>query len=45
MWPFFCLTRIETVEVVQRVRRRDRRHVSPDQGCGLFQLLLPSASD
>ena len=37
---------IETVEIIQaRYVACDRRNVSPDQGCGLFQLFLPSASD
>src|ERR1700674_536835 len=37
---------IEAVQIIQaRYVARDRRNVSPDQGCGLFQLSLSSASD
>src|SRR5271166_5988974 len=37
---------IEPVQVLQaRYIARDRGDISPDQGCGLFQLFLSSASD
>src|SRR5215475_10992119 len=37
---------IEPVQIFQaRYVARDRRDVSPDKGCGLFQLFLSSASD
>ena len=37
---------IEPVQIFQaRHVARDRRNVSPDKGCGLFQLFLSSASD
>ena len=37
---------IEPVQILQaRYVAHDRRDVSPDQGCGLFQLFLSSASD
>src|SRR5579872_943057 len=38
--------RIEPVQVLQaRDVARDRRHVSPDKRCGLFQFFLTSASN
>src|SRR6202041_3023673 len=37
---------IEPVQILQaRYVASDRRDVTPDQGCGLFQLFLSSASD
>src|ERR1700677_1579237 len=37
---------IEPVQILQaRYVAHDRRDISPDQGCGLFQLFLSSASD
>ena len=37
---------IEPVQILQaRYVARDRRDVSPDKGCGLFQLFLSSTAD
>jgi hypothetical protein len=37
---------IEPVQILQaRYVARDRRDISPDKGCGLFQLFLASTAD